>query len=126
MSSLSYSAVMKLSFAVLGVLVLGFGGCKKAEQPSADVPEAVADAVYNNGKIYTVNGAQPWAEAVAVRDGRFLKVGTTEEVGALVGEKTRVIDLEGRFVMPGIIDLHTHPFITPMVWLHEFEPQRPR
>ncbi len=113
MSSLSYSAVMKLSFAVLGVLVLGFGGCKKAEQPSADVPEAVADAVYNNGKIYTVNGAQPWAEAVAVRDGRFLKVGTTEEVGALVGEKTRVIDLEGRFVMPGIIDLHTHPFITP-------------
>ncbi len=113
MSSLSYSAVMKLSFAVLGVLVLGFGGCKKAEQLSADVPEAVADAVYNNGKIYTVNGAQPWAEAVAVRDGRFLKVGTTEEVGALVGEKTRVVDLEGRFVMPGIIDLHTHPFITP-------------
>ena len=73
----------------------------------------VADAVYTNGRIYTVNEAEPWAEAVAIKDGKFLVVGSNADVDGLTGDGTEVVDLEGRFVMPGIVDLHSHPFITP-------------
>ena len=67
------------------------------------------DAIYTNGKIYTVNAAQPWAQAVAIKDGRYFKVGSNEEVSGLKGDDTRVIDLNGRFVMPGMLDEHIHP-----------------
>ena len=72
-----------------------------------------ADTVYTNGKIYTVNEAQPWAEAVAIKDGRFIAVGSDADVERLTDETTVTVDLDGKFVMPGIIDLHTHPFISP-------------
>jgi predicted amidohydrolase YtcJ len=74
----------------------------------------VADAVYRNGKIYTVNEAQPWVEAVAIKDGKFLKVGSSADVEGLVGDDTEVVDLDGTMVMPGIVDLHVHPFATPL------------
>ena len=76
-------------------------------------PKEIADTIYTNGKIYTVNEAQLWAEAVAVKGNKFIKVGSTEEVEALIGESTKVVDLNGQFVMPGVFDLHAHPFITP-------------
>ena len=69
-----------------------------------------ADTIYTNGKIYTVNEEQPWVEAFAIKGGKFLEVGTMDEINALKGEKTKVIDLMGQFVMPGIIDMHAHPF----------------
>ena len=72
-----------------------------------------ADVVYHNGRIYTVNEAQPWADAVAVKDGVFIGVGSSDDVKPFIGGQTEVVDLEGRFVMPGILDLHSHPFITP-------------
>jgi len=62
-----------------------------------------------NGKIYTVDEHRPWAQAVAIQDGRFIAVGSTEEVQRLVGPATRAVDLGGRFAMPGIYDMHTHP-----------------
>ncbi len=83
-------------------------GC--ATEPAGEV----ADTVYTNGKIYTVNETQPWAEAVAVKDGKFLAVGSNTDVEAMTGEATEVVDLEGMFAMPGIIDLHVHPFTTPI------------
>ena len=67
-----------------------------------------ADIIYTNGKIYTVNTTQPWAEAVAIKDGKFLKVGSTTDVEALTDENTEVVDLEGKFVMPGLHDAHVH------------------
>jgi predicted amidohydrolase YtcJ len=70
----------------------------------------VADIVYTNAKIYTVNEAQPWAEAVAIKEGRFIKVGTVNDVKALIGDETEVVDLRGGFAMPGIVDMHAHPF----------------
>jgi predicted amidohydrolase YtcJ len=72
--------------------------------------QQVADAVYTSGRIYTVNEAQPWAEAVAITDGKFVAVGSNAEVEAFVGSNTNVVDLEGRFVMPGIVDMHAHPW----------------
>ncbi len=77
-------------------------------------PVEVADVVYTSGRIYTVDEAQPWAEAVAIKDGRFLAVGSIADIGDLQGENTETVDLGGSFVMPGIIDLHVHPFMTPL------------
>jgi predicted amidohydrolase YtcJ len=70
----------------------------------------VADVIYTNGRIYTVNEAQPWVEAVAITDGKFIKVGSNDDVEAVTGEGTETVDLSGQFVMPGLIDTHTHPF----------------
>ena len=64
--------------------------------------QKIADIIYKNGKIYTVNESQLWAEAVALKDGKFLKVGTNDEILALKGAETEIIDLEGKFVMPGM------------------------
>jgi predicted amidohydrolase YtcJ len=83
------------------VLFLMLIGCSK---------QKTADVIYKNGKIYTVNENQPWAEAVAIKDGKFIKVGNNAEVESLAGKNTEVVDLRGQFVMPGIVDMHAHPF----------------
>jgi predicted amidohydrolase YtcJ len=73
------------------------------------VGAGAADLVLLGARVYTLEPAQPWAEAVAVRGDRILKVGTREDVSKLVREgRTRVVELEGRLVLPGFIDNHTH------------------
>ena len=72
------------------------------------VDELGADLVLLNGKIVTVDPSETIAEAVAVKDGRFLKVGSSEEIRRLAGRKTRIIDLKGKTVLPGFIDSHEH------------------
>jgi hypothetical protein len=67
-----------------------------------------ADLLLTNGRIYTVDAARPWAEAVAIRGSRIAAVGTTAEVRALAGPQTRTIDLKGAFVSPGFNDAHVH------------------
>ena len=82
------------------------------EKPGSGVQQSkhpIADSAVLNGKIYTVNTKQPWAEAVAIKDGKIIYVGTNAEVGDLVGSNTKIYDVEGGFVMPGIIDPHIHP-----------------
>jgi predicted amidohydrolase YtcJ len=61
-----------------------------------------------NGKIITMDPEESIAEAVAVKYGRLLKVGSSKEVQEMVGEDTNVIDLDGRCVIPGLIDSHCH------------------
>jgi predicted amidohydrolase YtcJ len=83
---------------------------KVSDQASAiSEPDVVADVVYTNGSIYTVDGAQPWAEAVAIRDGKFIVVGSADDVAVVTGDSTEVVDLAGAFAMPGIGDSHIHP-----------------
>ncbi len=69
-----------------------------------------ADLVLLNGKIWTVNERQPEAEAVAVRGNRIIAVGSTKAIRQLIGQQTRVIDLQGRRVVPGFNDAHVHFF----------------
>ncbi len=95
-------------------IVLLAGLCLAASGCSAEPVGEMADTVYTNGKIYTVNEDQPWAEAVAIKDGKLLKVGSSAEIKRRIGDSTETVDLEGRFVMPGIVDLHVHPFATPL------------
>jgi len=76
---------------------------------AAGVGAETADTAYINGKIYTVDATKPWAEAVAIKDGKFIAVGSNDDVAAVTTEGTKVVDLDGRFAMPGIGDPHIHP-----------------
>jgi len=67
-----------------------------------------ADLVIHNGKIVTVDERRPQAEAVAVTDDRIVAVGSWQEVQKFVGESTRTIDLDGRLLIPGLIEGHGH------------------
>src|SRR5260370_41141077 len=71
-------------------------------------PSSTADLILHRGLFTTLAPAHPTATAVAIRDGRFLTVGTDKEVMALRGPKTKVVDLKGRRVLPGLIDNHLH------------------
>jgi predicted amidohydrolase YtcJ len=74
----------------------------------ADVADEEADLILVNGKVVTVDTGLGEAEAVAVRGDRILAVGTTEEIRGTAGPDTRVLDLEGRLVVPGFIEGHGH------------------
>ncbi|MGI9329293.1 MAG: amidohydrolase [Gammaproteobacteria bacterium] len=108
---------MKPFVPVFGLLLLA--ACNGAQEsgpaPVADssavTDVTAADAVYINGRIYTVDAAQAWAEAVAIQGGKFLAVGSNADVQALVGGQTKVIDLGGKFAMPGLHDTHVHPVL---------------
>ena len=63
-----------------------------------------------NGKIVTINKQNSIAEAIAIRDNRIVKVGTDIEIQAMVGPKTKIIDLKERLVIPGFIDSHVHAY----------------
>jgi predicted amidohydrolase YtcJ len=71
-------------------------------------PARIADLILHRGLFTTFARAQPTATAVAIRDGRFLAVGVDKEVMALRGPKTKVVDLKGRRVLPGLTDNHLH------------------
>src|SRR3974390_1127327 len=68
-----------------------------------------ADAVYRNGFVYTVDSTDAVTEAIAISHGRIAYVGTDAGVERLIGKSTRVVDLAGRMVMPGLVDGHMHP-----------------
>lgn len=67
-----------------------------------------ADMILMHGAVITVDARDTVAQAIAVRDGRIVAVGTDAEVKKLIGPKTRVIDLHGRAATPGMIDTHSH------------------
>ncbi|MDX1480372.1 MAG: amidohydrolase family protein [Woeseiaceae bacterium] len=93
----------------LRLLLLGsaLAGC--SPQDSATEAAATADVIFENGAIYTMDANRRWASAVAIADGRIIAVGLDEEVGALAGPGTQVVDLRGRMMMPSFQDAHIHP-----------------
>ncbi|MBW3470171.1 amidohydrolase [Arthrospiribacter ruber] len=68
----------------------------------------VADKVFINGTIYTVNEAMPKVQAVAIKDGMIMAIGSSEEINSYVGNETEVIDLQGKTMTPGFIESHAH------------------
>ncbi|GGA27549.1 amidohydrolase [Neptunicoccus cionae] len=67
-----------------------------------------ADTVFLGGNILTLNPSQPHAEAIAVAKGHVLACGSDQDIDAFVGPQTRKVSFGGRFVMPGLIESHTH------------------
>ena len=75
-------------------------GCEKKTE--------TADLVLTNGQIATVDTINPTVQALAIKNGKIISVGTDKEIKKLVGDSTKVIDLKGHFAMPGFMDSHAH------------------
>lgn len=69
-----------------------------------------ADTIYSGGDIVTVNELQAYAEAVAVKDGKIVAVGSRDAVMKYQGKKTKLVDLQGKTLIPGFMDAHGHVF----------------
>lgn len=94
------------SLALSCVLLAAACGGSAPTQPAA--PVDAADLVIVNGNVLTMDDARPVAQAVAVKGNTVQKVGTTDEIRALAGPSTRVIDAGGSTVTPGFNDSHVH------------------
>ncbi len=92
---------MKTLFAGMILLLAGFFGINPTKLEPADI-------VFKNGNIYTANARHPNAEAVAVKGDRILFVGSNKDAQKYVGSKTRVVDLQGNTMLPGMTDAHYH------------------
>lgn len=91
------------------VVVLLLVGAYVAPRPgTAEEPPLRADLVVLNARVWTVNRAQPEAQALAVWQGRLLAVGSNEALRPLAATARRVLDLQGRRVVPGFYDSHVH------------------
>ncbi len=81
---------------------------QRAAAVAAAVATPIADAIYTNARIWTGDAAHPSASALAVRNGQLIAVGSAAEALAHRGPSTRVVDLQGRRVVPGFSDAHWH------------------
>lgn len=93
----------RLRLGAIALLVTGLLGC---QQDSSEAPQD--NTLYLNGKIHTQDGTRSQAEAMVVQGGKFTYVGTREGAEALKNGATRVVDLQGRMVLPGLHDNHIH------------------
>lgn len=95
-----------IKFSLSATLSATIALCFSSSVQAAPAP---ADTIYHNGYVYTVDAKDSVQQALAVRAGRIVYVGDDAGAQALAGKKTRVIDLQGRMLMPGLIDGHMHP-----------------
>ena len=93
-----------LSFIVCSLLIFGGKGI--------DAQENNADKIFVGGDIITVDDKNPEAQAIAVHNGKIQAIGSETEVLKYEGYNTEVIDLKGNTLMPGFIDIHTHPILS--------------
>lgn len=120
----------RLSFIFSLALGMGLSGCAPAavqpgspaapalassptQAPTATLtprptPAEPADVIFHHGTIITIAEDQPLAEAIAFRDGLIQAVGTNEDILFLRGSETKTVDLQGKALMPGFVDPHTH------------------
>ena len=100
-------------FLGMGALLAGAvqaGEARSLDEPTPlDPPGGEPDLVVLNARVYTMDEAQPRAEAFAVRNGRFVAVGRTSDIQNLASRGTKVIDASTATVTPGFIDTHCHP-----------------
>jgi predicted amidohydrolase YtcJ len=96
----------------MGLSGAGIAGLVGAQWPGYTAAAAVdsqePDLVVFNAKVYTVDPLEPSAQAFAVKAGRFVAVGSTDDVKALIGKRTQVFDAKQATVVPGFIDAHNH------------------
>lgn len=81
---------------------MAFGFFRKTE---------TADLIFHNGHIFTQDPQLPWAEAVACKGEKILGVGNLEGMDSVIGKDTRLVDLDGKYLLPGFIDVHRSPVL---------------
>jgi predicted amidohydrolase YtcJ len=97
MIQINHKTMKKISGILLVVLILSMS-CNTKEQ---------VDLIITNAKVYTVNSNFELAESFAIKDGKFIEVGTSNEILSKYNSD-QVIDLEGKYIFPGFIDAHSH------------------
>ena len=95
--------------AIIAAAMVQFGGLIETLEASTTTTKKGADLIYLNGKVYTGNKKQKWAEAFAIKGDKFMAVGSNEEILKLRSKDTQVVDLRDHLVLPGLIDDHMHP-----------------
>src|SRR5262245_43345665 len=95
--------------AILAGLAAGLLLTDPRPAPGGDDPPGPVELIVRNAKVVTLDAKSMVGEAVAVRKGRIVVVGSDAEVMKLKEPKTRVIDAGGKMVLPGLYDSHTHP-----------------
>jgi hypothetical protein len=93
--------VLLVLVTVLTIVVQPRGAAFQRAQPAVDL-------LLHSGRIYTLDAARPWAEAIAIAGSRIVAVGANADVRPLASSATRVIDLQGAFALPGFNDAHVH------------------
>jgi predicted amidohydrolase YtcJ len=115
MSKLTRAEFLREGATLAAALGLGHAPAAAQELRSGPGPENLKapdvrpDLVVVNARVFTVDDAMPRAEAFAVKNGRFIAVGSSSDIRNLVAAGTEVIDAEGMTVTPGFIDCHSHP-----------------
>src|ERR1051325_1988772 len=112
-------AIVSLLFAVIAC-----GSGAEVDFARSLAVKAPADLVLRGGKIITVDRDFSIREAVAIRDRHFIAVGTDREMRPLTGPQTRVIELAGRTVIPGLIDGHIYATLAGLSWDAEIHWER--
>jgi hypothetical protein len=90
----------------LAACIAGFASI--AASAAIKAKDVKADVVYRNGFVYTVDGMRSRTQAFAVKDGKFIAVGSNEDMKAVTGKNTKTVNLKGKMVMPGLVDTHIH------------------
>jgi predicted amidohydrolase YtcJ len=99
---------MRKQSIVRGILVLQVFLSGAAAVLAQSAKPLAADTIVVHGKVYTVDAARPWAQAVAMQAGKIVAVGEDVEIEKLRRPGTRVIDAQGHLVLPGFVDCHIH------------------
>lgn len=107
------------TFALFFVVVLLLSSVWTGNALANQNSNQTAELIFINGSVYTVDQDRSKAEAVAVKDGKILYVGDDKGAAAFKGTDTRVIDLQGKMLMPGFIDSHAHAYLMAesLFWL---------
>jgi predicted amidohydrolase YtcJ len=100
---------MSVAAVVVACAALGARAAGAAPAPAAPTPPAAADTAYRGGAVYTVDAHDSRQQALAIRAGRIVYVGSDQGIAAFIGPGTTVVDLHGRMLMPGLVDGHMHP-----------------
>jgi|GEM_PF-104096 predicted amidohydrolase YtcJ/acetyl esterase/lipase len=106
---------MKTKFAAVAFAAILTTACNNAPEEQVPTPD-YADTVLINGKVLTVDNEFSVVSAIAIEGERIAAVGDNDAVSALIGDSTEVIDLQGKTVIPGLIDNHIHFIRMPQRW----------
>mgnify|MGYP000495241313 CR=1 FL=1 len=75
-----------------------------------------ADTVFLNGSVYRVTDFDPWASSIAIKDGLIIHIGNDKDTRRFISSKTKIVDLNGKMLMPGFQDSHVHPVDSGMTY----------
>ena len=99
---------MRLASLILAAATSLPAAAQVSTAPASPPPQAPASLILTNARIYTVDDTRPMVEALVVRDGRVVFAGSAREASAFRGAATRMVDLGGKTVIPGMVDAHAH------------------